>query len=98
VDNKIIARDVDWPQPLKYLDLSKRGLEIQVYRGDQTRVVISARKPVKSLVIEEQEGVRISDNAMDIVPGDEQTVIITGLANRSLKYRYLEQEACGVLE
>ncbi|KAJ5144566.1 Glycoside hydrolase family 2 immunoglobulin-like beta-sandwich [Penicillium atrosanguineum] len=99
VENKIVARDVDWPQPLKYLDLSNRGLEIQVHRDlDQACVAISTQKPVKALVIEEQEGVRISDNAMDIVPGDEQTVTVTGLGNRSLKYRYLGQEACGVLE
>lgn len=98
VDNKIVARDVDWPQPLKYLDFATRGLEIQVHRGDQARVVISARRPVKGLVIEEQEGVRISDNAMDIVPGDEQTVIVSGLGTRTLKYRYLGQGACGVLE
>lgn len=99
VDNKVVARDVDWPQPLKYLDLSNRGLDIQVHRdSDQARVVINVRKPVKALVIEEQEGVRISDNAIDIVPGDAQTVFVTGLGNRSLKYRYLGQEACGVLE
>jgi beta-mannosidase len=98
VDEQIVARDVDWPQPLKYLDLSYRGLDIQLHRGDQTRVVINTRKPVKGLVIEAQEGVRISDNAMDIVPGDEQTVIVTGLGNRSLKYRYLGQEVCGVLD
>jgi beta-mannosidase len=99
VDNQIVARDVDWPQPLKYLDLTNRGLELQVHReSDQARVVVTARKPTKCLVFEEQEGVRISDNAIDLVPGDEQTVIVTGLANRSLKYRYLGQEVCGVLE
>ncbi|KAJ6104028.1 Glycoside hydrolase family 2 immunoglobulin-like beta-sandwich [Penicillium sp. IBT 18751x] len=99
VDNKVVARDVDWPQPLKYLDLSDRGLELQVHRdSDHARLEIHARKPVKALVIEEQEGVRISDNAIDIVPGDAQTVIVTGLGNRPLKYRYLGQDACGVLE
>lgn len=100
VDNKIVARDVDWPQPFKYLDLSNRGLDIQVQRksSGQARVLINTRKPVKCLVLEEQDGVRLSDNAMDIAPGDEQAVVVTGLGDRVLKYRYLGQEVCGVLE
>ncbi|KAJ5698069.1 Beta-mannosidase B [Penicillium macrosclerotiorum] len=100
VDNKVVARDVDWPQPFKYLDLSNRGLDVQLQRdsSDQARLVINARKPVKCLVIEEQEGVKLADNAIDIVPGDEQVVVISGLGSRSLKYRYLGQESCGFLE
>lgn len=99
VDNKVVARDVDWPQPFKYLDLSKRGLVFQVQResSGQARVTISTSKPVKCLVLEEQDGVTFSENAMDIVPGDEQSVIVSGLGGKSLKYRCLGQEAWGIL-
>ncbi|KAL4892850.1 beta-mannosidase B [Aspergillus ambiguus] len=95
VDGKIVARDVDWPQPFKYLDLSGRGLEIKtVSQSDNERTLsISTHKPVKCLVFEERDGVRVSDSAMDIVPGDAQTVTVTGLKadDPPLKYKYLGQ-------
>lgn len=100
VDNQIVARDVDWPQPFKYLDLSNRGVNVQVrhHSSGDAKVVINARKPVKCLVFEEQEGVKLSDNAIDVVPGDEQTVTVTGLGSHPLKYRFLGQEKCEVLQ
>lgn len=99
VDKKIIARDVDWPQPFKYLDLSDRGLDLRIHResSGQARVVINTRKPAKCLVFEEQDGVTFSDNAMDIVPGDEQVVIVSALGDGSLKYRCLGQQGWSVL-
>lgn len=100
VDNEIVARDVDWPQPFKYLDLSNRGVELQVQRktSGQARVIINTRKPVKCHVFEEQDGVTFSDNAMDLVPGDEQSIIVSGLGNKHLKYRCLGQKTWDVLE
>jgi beta-mannosidase len=96
VDGQIVARDVDWPQPLKYLDFSDRGLEVKQQPGasaGQQLLIISARKPVKCLVFEERENVRLSDSAIDLVPGDEQVVEITGLgaSDPLLGYRYLGQ-------
>jgi beta-mannosidase len=96
IDGQIVARDVDWPQPLKYLDFADRGLEVKTQPGSsagQRLLVVSSRKPVKCLVFEEQENVRISDSAIDLVPGDEQIVEITGLSDSDppLGYRYLGQ-------
>lgn len=96
VDGQIVARDVDWPQPLKYLDFSDRGLEVISQPGasaGQQVLRISSRKPVKCLVFEEREDVWISDSAMDVVPGDEQVVTVTGLkeGDPPLGYRYLGQ-------
>lgn len=99
VDGQVVARDVDWPQPFKYLDLSDRGLEVRPdsmldSTGKQEHVFrISARKPLKCLVFEERENVKLSDSALDVVPGDEQVVVVTGLkeGDSPLKYRYLGQ-------
>ncbi|CAK7230032.1 hypothetical protein SCUCBS95973_007436 [Sporothrix curviconia] len=97
VDSTVVARDVDWPQPFKYLDLSDRGLQVipgpAAARDDGRLLRISARKPVKCLVFEERDGVHVSDSAMDIVPGDEQMVTVTGLGqgDAPLKYHYLGQ-------
>lgn len=100
VDNEIVARDVDWPQPFKYLDLSNRGVELQAQRetSGQARVIIKTRKPAKCLVFEEQDDVTFSDNAMDLVPGDEQVIIVSGLGDKHLKYRCLGQKTWDVLE
>lgn len=101
VDNRIVARDVDWPQPFKYLDLSLPSLEIR-QEGDRSLESavfrISSTKPVKCLVFEEEEGVQLNDNAMDIVPGDEQILTVTGLgATQELRYRCLGQpKALGI--
>ena len=95
VDGSVAARDVDWPQPFKYLDLSGRGLEVTKGSGSDAgqTLKISAKKPVKCLVFEERDGVRVSDSAMDIVPGDEQIVTVKGLGENDapLKYKFLGQ-------
>ncbi|KAJ5490144.1 Glycoside hydrolase family 2 N-terminal [Penicillium expansum] len=96
IDGQIVARDIDWPQPLKYLEFSSRGLEVKSQPGasaGKQLLVISSQKPVKCLVFEERKNVRISDSAIDIVPGDEQVVEITGLndSDPPLGYRYLGQ-------
>ncbi|KAI9753775.1 MAG: Leucine aminopeptidase 1 [Chaenotheca gracillima] len=77
IDGKVIARDVDWPQPLKYLSFEERGVSVQS-NGDS--ITISAKKPTKGLVFEEREGVLVNDSGMDVVPGDEQVVKVKGLA------------------
>ncbi|KAJ5806739.1 hypothetical protein N7474_010331 [Penicillium riverlandense] len=96
VDGRIVARDVDWPQPFKYLDFSGRGLQVEVKKGksgvDEKILAIHTHKPVKCLVIQECDGLRLSDNAMDIMPGDEQTVVLTGVAPERVYYRYLGLE------
>ncbi|KAL4734822.1 glycoside hydrolase superfamily [Aspergillus similis] len=95
VDGELVARDVDWPQPFKYLDLSDRGLEITRISKTETEQILelSARKPVKCLVFEERDNVRVSDSAIDIVPGDDQFVTIKGLkpGDAPLKYKFLGQ-------
>ncbi|KAL4930395.1 beta-mannosidase [Aspergillus undulatus] len=95
VDGELVARDVDWPQPFKYLDLSNRGLEVTRISKTESeqKLELSARKPVKCLVFEERDGVRVSDSAIDIVPGDDQIVTIKGLkaGDAPLKYKFLGQ-------
>ncbi|OJJ34489.1 hypothetical protein ASPWEDRAFT_112507 [Aspergillus wentii DTO 134E9] len=95
VDGRLVARDVDWPQPFKYLEFSDRGLDVKKVSESSTKqtLVISTKKPVKCLVFEERDGVRLSDSAIDLVPGDDQTVDITGLNpdDAPLRYKFLGQ-------
>ncbi|KAK5166618.1 uncharacterized protein LTR77_008161 [Saxophila tyrrhenica] len=76
VDGELVSRDCDWPQPLKYLDFSDRGVEV-ARKGDE--IFVRAGKPTKGLVFEEREGVLVHDSALDVVPGDEQVVRVKGL-------------------
>lgn len=74
----LLSYDVDWPQPLKHLTFPGRGLNV-VMRGEE--IVVSASKPVKGLFFT-NDGVGWSDNALDIVPGREVTVMARGLKGR----------------
>ena len=91
IDGQFVARDIDWPQPLKYLSFDDRGVEVQV-KGDT--VTITAAKPTKGLVFEEREGVLVSDSAIDIVPGDTVIVKVKGLheSAQPLGWTYLGKE------
>jgi beta-mannosidase len=88
VDGEIVSRDTDWPQPLKYLDFSDRGVEVTP-QGNEIKV--KAARPTKGLVFEERQGVLVHDSALDLVPGDEQIIKVKGLGknDEALKWRYL---------
>ena len=89
-NDEVIARDMDWPQPLKYLPFPQRGVQVEV-QGEEIRV--RAQRPVKCLVLEERDGCQLSDNALDLAPGDEQVVTVKGLKARDepLGWTYLGQ-------
>lgn len=91
VDGEIVARDVDWPQPLKYLDFADRGLEV-LPRGDT--ILVKTNKPTKGLVFEERAGILVHDSAIDVVPGDEQVIKVRGLGKQDqpLGWTYLGKE------
>ncbi|KAK5703757.1 hypothetical protein LTR97_002770 [Elasticomyces elasticus] len=91
VDGEIVSRDVDWPQPLKYLDFSDRDVEVSAHAG---KMVVKAARPTKGLVFEEREGVLVNDSALDIVPGDEQVVTVQGLgeSDQALRWAYLGRD------
>ncbi|KAK6528770.1 hypothetical protein TWF694_004007 [Orbilia ellipsospora] len=100
VDGKLAARDVDWPQPLKYHSFEDRGLNVRFQlpekaegkkRDAQGKILITVEKPLKGLVWEERTGVRVSDSAIDVVPGEEVAVDVFGLlkGDDELSWRFL---------
>ncbi|KAJ4309087.1 hypothetical protein N0V84_011706 [Fusarium piperis] len=90
VDGACASRSVDWPQPMKYLDFSERNVKVELSDG---QYIITAQRPTKGVVLEEADGVTLSDNCVDIVPGDEVRVAISGPAPAALspKFKYLGQ-------
>lgn len=91
VDGQVVSRDADWPQPYKYLSFANRGVEVrQPTHGQEGSIRVSAKRPTKGIVFEEREGIRLSDSAIDIIPGDEQVIQVSGLTGPTpLGYRYL---------
>ncbi|KAK5108874.1 hypothetical protein LTR62_007764 [Meristemomyces frigidus] len=88
VDGELVSRDCDWPQPLKYLDFSDRGVEVV---STSSSIQVRAAKPTKGLVFEEREGILVNDSALDVVPGDEHIVLVRGLklGEKDLGWTYL---------
>jgi beta-mannosidase len=89
---EVIARATNWPEPLKHLDPVDPGLQLTV--AGEEDVTISVQKPVKGLVldVEGDERVKWSDNAIDVMPGDPQTVRARGLGQGKVTVAYLGAE------
>jgi beta-mannosidase len=92
IGQEVAARDCDWPQPLKYLDFTNR--EVTVNSISKDTMVVTAKRPTKGLIFEERPGVLIKDSAIDIVPGDAQTIKVKGMgpSDAPLRWRYLGME------
>lgn len=79
-DGKTMSRYLDWAQFLKYLELPRPDVKVQV-EGDN--IVISAPLPVKGFVVDiDDDEVEFSDNCIDLVPGEEQVIYAKGLNGR----------------
>ncbi|KIV96985.1 hypothetical protein PV10_00795 [Exophiala mesophila] len=88
IDGELVARDTDWPQPLKYLGFPSRNVQVKVLDNEMH---VKVERPVKCLVFEEREGCHLSDSAIDVVPGDDQIIRVRGLkpGDAPLNWTYL---------
>ncbi|CAE6426065.1 unnamed protein product [Rhizoctonia solani] len=92
---QVLSRYADWPQPFRSYDMPDPELELSV-DGDTVRV--TAKKPAKAVMLDvEGDGdeVRWSDNALDVIPGDPQTVTVRGLNGRKVTARWLRSDWSG---
>lgn len=98
------AREYSRPEPFKYLTFptpQEVSLKLDVspvpsatdgngVDGGCDAIRIGVERPVKGLVFDvEGEDARWSDQALDVVPGDDQVVRVWKLKGRKLKARYL---------
>lgn len=92
---EVLARYADWPQPFRHVDFPDPVLRVVVDSKGRT-VSVGVEKPVKGLFFTVDRGqslphskemVRWSDNALDVLPGDPQTVEVRGLEGRDAKLR-----------
>ncbi|WP_218031800.1 glycoside hydrolase family 2 protein [Dictyobacter kobayashii] len=88
-DGKIVARTTLWSEPYKYLTLPDP--ELHVERVDSHTVTISAERPAKGVWLDAGSGVKWSDNMLDIIPGDPQTLTVSGLEDQPIQLRWLDK-------
>ncbi|KAJ5919123.1 hypothetical protein N7466_010066 [Penicillium verhagenii] len=91
-DNTVIARCTNWPQPYRYLHMPQALLRIRAENG---KVYVKTEDvPVKGLLlyVDDVDSVKFDDNCIDLVPGDEQVIALTGLDNQKLRFRYYGME------
>ena len=81
------------PEPFKYIHFPPRadpGLQIAV-TADGASVTPSTERPIKGIIldVDGEQDAEWSDQAIDLVPGDPQTVAVKGLGNRTVHARFL---------
>ncbi|THH15213.1 hypothetical protein EW146_g5231 [Bondarzewia mesenterica] len=89
-DGTVLGRVSNWLEPFKYIHfpaVKDLGFKIHVH-GESVK--LSTKRPIKGIVLDvEGEDVKWSDQAIDLVPGDDQTVEAQGLNGRKVKARFL---------
>lgn len=88
VDGKVVSTDAAWPEPIKFLDMADRGVSFDTSSSGQ--IIVTAKKPVKGFVFEEEPGMKLSDNGFDIMPREDVVVRVEGTVEASqLRYTYI---------
>jgi len=91
---EILRSSADWPQPLKYVDFSNRGVNACV---KAQAVSLTAEKPTKSILLDvegdDDSGLEWSDNGFDIMPGESVKVVARGLGKRKVVVDWYGQKS-----
>ncbi|KAJ6614286.1 glycoside hydrolase family 2 protein [Mycena sp. CBHHK59/15] len=89
-DGQVLARYSNWPEPFKFIDFpSDTGVKAKVF-ADGESVTLTTNKPIKGIVLDaDGPDVKWSDQAIDLVPDDPQTIKAIGLNGREVKLRFL---------
>lgn len=95
-DGSVLSRYANWPEPWKYVHFPEdAGLKIEV-EGDGERVKLSSAYPIKAVVLDvespqhdDSSPIDWSDQAIDLMPHDPQTISVRGLNGRKIVARYL---------
>ena len=62
----------------------EKAVALSIKVDDKTNTItISAARPVKGLILAFSTDVWLSDNALDLIPGDERVLTVKGLQKES---------------
>nr|BBH90387.1 beta-mannosidase [Thermosporothrix sp. COM3] len=87
VQGEVLARASLWPEPFKYLTLPDPGVTVE--RLDEQTVRVQAQRPAKGVYLTANDGVKWSDNMLDVFPGDPQVLVAEGLDETEITVRKL---------
>ena len=76
VAGEIVARAALWPEPFKYLTPPDPGLSITQIAPRTLRIAVE--RPAKGVLIFTPDGTHLSDNMLDLIPGEPQRIRIEG--------------------
>ncbi|KAL8945471.1 MAG: hypothetical protein Q9211_000009 [Gyalolechia sp. 1 TL-2023] len=85
-DGSTVARSVNWPEPLKYVEFPKpKSLRMEIISTAKGNVIeLEAEVPVKGIALEishdEGDPVLLKDNCVDLFPGETLQIGVNGLA------------------
>jgi len=84
-----LRSSADWPQPLKYIPFSDRGVSVYV---DGEVVKLKVERPTKGVMLdvdgEDDSGLEWSDNGFDVMPGEIVNVTAKGLGGRKVVVKW----------
>ncbi|KAL8757843.1 MAG: hypothetical protein Q9199_001914 [Rusavskia elegans] len=99
-DAQSVARSVNWPKPLKYIQFpAPKNLRVDTVRGQGigNAFEVQCDVPVKGFVLEVDDGEKrdivLEDNCVDLVPGEAVRIGVKGLESvqePKITYRYLK--------
>ncbi|TBU32964.1 glycoside hydrolase family 2 protein [Dichomitus squalens] len=92
-DGSVLGRYSNWPEPFKYIHFPPREeLDLRIAVGaDGASVTLSTARPIKGIILDVagDADAEWADQAIDLVPGDPQTVAVKGLGGRAVQARFL---------
>ena len=86
VRGAVVARATLWAEPFKYVTMPDPEIALE-RDGDYVR--LQATRPAKGVWLEAGDGVEWSDNMLDLLPDDPQTVTARGLGDQPVQVRSL---------
>ncbi|OLV18503.1 beta-mannosidase [Deinococcus marmoris] len=89
-DGSVIAREVRWPEPFKYLTLPDPGLKVEV--TGPNALSLSVTRPAKGVWLESAPETVWDDNMLDLLPGETRVVRTQKLSPSNLTARWLGAE------
>ncbi|CAE6472356.1 unnamed protein product [Rhizoctonia solani] len=96
---QVLSRYADWPQPFRSYEMPNP--EIQLIVVDKETIRVTVRKPAKAVMLSvegvwsvggEDDQIQWSDNALDVIATDPQTITARGLNGRKVSARWLRSD------
>ncbi|KAH8695804.1 glycoside hydrolase superfamily [Phaeosphaeriaceae sp. PMI808] len=88
VGDQCVGSDTAWPEPFKYINFQNRGVSTRYLEG-RSKIVVAAAKPVKGFVFGERQGVRLSDNGFDVMPGEMKEIDVMNCPVDDITWKYV---------